>query len=225
MNTMKKLIASTIAATAAISAPALNAASPQSDTATDILTVVDSCEIKAVGIDFGIHQAGTNANAITSTTPNTDTANGNTSTGHDTATNSGAGADTGDFVSLTSLGLPTVLADLVGTALDNISTPGITAGCTATPTSIVVSHTDAANTVSLGLETTDVGSTYALDDLKMDTYDYDVTYTAATIVNVAATPLTSAIFVGVYTASGSIDAGQTLAEGAYQNVLTATMTY
>lgn len=231
MKLINKLAIAT-AATAFV-APMTLAQGTASNTMTNIVTIVDACDIAAIGIDFGV-QPGTISADIVGVTANTTA--GNTITGNtahpDAAADGGAAND--DELSLTTpvaaLNGPitTALSTLIGTL------PGVFVACTATPTSLVVTGDDADATLDL----TTAGAVTPNTDFDSEltpvgggaegTIDYNITFTGVVASVDLGVPGVPALFTGVYTAVGTIPAATNTdvkTAGFYSDVATATLTF
>lgn len=207
-----------------------------SNTLTSIATVTDSCDIVAVGVDFGITHMPIAAGGITTTTPNTSV--GNAVSGNavhpDAADDGGAGND-----DALSLSLPdAITAGLVNTALGTVSTAaaGVFVACTTTPTSISVTSS-AAGATPYSLPVTVGGAPAGTFGGKMEgigggaSSSNELSYT----ITFAGTPASTAIggglplnlFTAVYLATGNVPATQpgTVVPGYYADVATAQVNF
>lgn len=210
------------------------------NTMTNIAEVVDACDIVAIGIDFGEIPASVGASAIVpSATANTALAAQNAN--HpDRAADGTAANDDELSIAATGIGAVDTAVSALLTAI-NSAVPGIYVACTAAPTSVVLTTaTDslnfpttvagaaafaAANTVGGQMDQVDGAGAIVAggDDL-----DYTLTFVGAPATTAdlnAVVALIPAFYVGIFAATGTIDAGQTLATGFYTEVATATVNF
>lgn len=210
------------------------------NTMTNIAEVVDACDIVAIGIDFGEIPASVGAAAIVpSATANTALAAQNAD--HPDRASDGTAANDDELsIGVTGIG---AVDTAVSALLTGISTavPGVYVACTAAPTSITLTTATgslsfpttvagaagfaAANTVGGQMDQVDAAGAIVAggDDL-----DYTLTFVGAPATTAdlnAVTALIPAFYVGIFAASGTIDAGQTLATGFYTEAATATVNF
>lgn len=210
------------------------------NTMTNIAEVVDACDIVAIGIDFGEIPASVGASAIVpSATANTALASQNAD--HpDRAADGTAANDDALSIAATGIGAVDTAVSALLTAI-NSAVPGIYVACTAAPTSVVLTTATgslnfpttvagaaafaAANTVGGQMDQVDGAGAIVAggDDL-----DYTLTFVGAPATTAdlnAVVALIPAFYVGIFAATGTIDAGQTLATGFYTEVATATVNF
>lgn len=206
------------------------------NTLTSIATVTDSCDIVAVGLDFGITHMPIPAGGITTTTPNTSVGNalsGN-SVHPDAADDGGAGND--DELSLS---LPdAVTSGLISTALGLVSTAsaGVYVACTTTPSSITVTSSAAGATpyslpVTLGASPSGSFAGKMAGIGGGATSGNELSYTMSFVGVPASTAIGGGLplnlFTGAYVATGTVPATQsgTVVPGYYADVATATVNF
>lgn len=228
MNAMKAALAACLA----LLPVAVHAAGSSAGSMSNYATVADACDVAATGVDFGITTFPLPAAGITSTTANT--ATGNAITGNTGV--SGAGADTGDSLSVsTSVGaidlvVNTALSTLTAVGLGTL--PGVYVICTTTPTSITLAS--GSNSVNLSVS---AGASTATFTSKMSgtggsaSSANQISYTltlSGTPVSAGVTGLPINVFSAAYLATGTISSsqpGNTIVSGSYSDVATATVNF
>lgn len=188
------------------------------NTMTNIVTVVDSCDIVAVGVDFGLVGAAIPTAGISSVVANSSA--GNLITGNTTHPNAAADGDAGnDDVLTLSTGISaldsaisTVLSTVVGTV------PGIYVACTTTPSAITVTSSGAGATsysLPTTLSTAPVGTMAGkLTGVgggagASNTVDYTMVYAGAPVSSDPGNLGLVNLYVAAYTVTGLISATQT----------------
>lgn len=206
------------------------------NTMTSIASVTDSCDVVAVGIDFGITSLPIPAAGITTTTPNTAAGNlltsntANPSAGDD----GGSGNDDQLTLSTPDPATNTLITTLLGTL--NTTVPGVFVACTTTPTAITVTSgvAGAAYNLPTALATTPSGTFSGKMEgvgggaTAANTMDYTLTFTgmaASTDVTGGLLPVT--VFTAAYLATGNIPFAQsgTLVPGYYADSATAQVDF
>lgn len=232
MKTLTKLASATLAT--AFVAPMALAQGSISNTMTNIVTIVDSCDLAAIGIDFGV-QPGSISSDIVGTQANTTAGNllsGN-GTHPDAATDGGADDTLSLNTPVAALNGPisTALSTLVGTL------PGVFVACTSTPSTLVVDGADGDATLSLDTVAAATPNTDFDSELlpsaggaagATGSIDYTVQFTGVVASVDLGVPGAPALFTGVYTAVGTIPAASNTdvkTAGFYSDVATATLTF
>lgn len=206
------------------------------NTLTSIATVTDSCDIVAVGLDFGITHMPIAAAGITSTTPNTSA--GNSVSGNSVHPNAARDGGVGNDDAL-SLSMPdATTSTLISTVLSTISTtaPGVFVACTTTPTSITVTSS-ASGASAYTLPVTIGGNPSGTFSGKMagigggatssNLLNYAITFTGAPVSTAIGGGLPLSLFTATYLATGSVPATQpgTVVPGYYADVATAQVNF
>lgn len=210
------------------------------NTMTNIAQVVDACDIVAIGVDMGIVPATVDAAAfVPSATANTALASQNA--GHPDRAADGTDANDDELtISATGIGPVDTAISALLTGI-NAAVPGIYVACTAAPTSVVLTTATgslnfpttvagaaafaAANTVGGQMDQVDATGAIVAggDDL-----NYTLTFLGAPATTAdlnAVTALIPAFYVGIFAATATVDAGQTLSTGFYTEVATATVNF
>jgi len=217
-------------------ASSMAVAGTATNTMTSVASVTDSCDIAAVGLDFGITSLPIPAAGITTTNPNTSV--GNAITGNTSNPNAGDDGGSGNDDEL-ALSTPdpatnTLITTLLGTI--NTAVAGVFVACTTTPTAITVTSGGGGGAYNLPValatapsgtfsgKMTGVGGGATGANLM----DYTLTFTgtaASTDITGGLLPVT--VFTAAYLATGSIPFAQsgTLVPGYYADVATAQVDF
>lgn len=237
-----KILAATAAAAllplAMVSGPA-SAQNTIDNTMTNIVTIVDSCDLVAIGVDFGIRPGSITSDivSVTANTPEGNTVSGNgdhTSAGEDGVN----GSDGDDTLSLTTgVGVvDTVINTALATALGQVTgglIPGVFAACTSTPIGLDVAGTD------LPIDVAGTGTPVNIEDLTLlpdadgangaaGSITYDLTFVPVVTSTPGGIPSVPAIYVGIYPVTGTIPAADNtgvITSGYYTDELTATLEF
>lgn len=217
---------------------------------TNIVTLVDACDMIAIGVDFGVRPSSLAADITNVLTPNNATT-GQSVTGNGDHTDSNAdgaggvnqdtsGSTNDDTLSLVS-GVGAV-DTAINLALSTVPTtvPGVFVVCTTTPTSLTVAS-DAANSTPVTLPLASGAAN--VDTFQSDMFGngdngaaaaHNVNYRLAfagpvASVAVPAIPGLPGVFTGFYTATGRILASEQTdgahPAGYYTDVATATLEF
>lgn len=223
------VLAVALAAAGAIAAKA-HAATATNDM-TNIVTVVDSCDLATIGVDWGFIGSTTAAAGVVSSNPNTALGVAVTSnTDHPNAAADGDGLD--DLSLVTGVGVvDTVVSALLSTVVTTL--PGVYAACTSSPVSLQ-SVTDTGDTYDfpvttgavLPIDTLDSELTNT-DGVGTDTLDYSLAFTgvAAGAALGDVTALLPNFYIGIFTAAGTIGGNQSAEPGFYADVITTTIEF
>lgn len=218
MTEANQRIASKALAAAVIGGMSLSAhADSLTNTMTNIVTVVDSCDIVAVGVDFGVVGAAIPAAGISSVVANSSA--GNLITGNTTHPNAAAddGAGTDDVLTLNTgiSALDGAISTVLSTVVGNV--PGIYVACTTTPTAITVTSTGSGAT-TYNLPTTLAAAPVGTMAGKMagvggaatasNTVDYTMVFAGAPVVSDPGSLGLVNLYVAAYTVTGLISATQ-----------------
>ena len=200
---------------------------------TNIVTVVDSCDLVTIGIDWGFIGTTTAAAGVLSTTPNTSVGNAVTSnTDHPNAGDDGGDGNDDDFQLTTAVG---VANTVIETLRDTVSTaaPGVYAVCTSSPVSLQ-SVTDTGDVSDFPVTTgaalpadTLTSEMTNTDGVGTDTLDYSLAFTgvAAGAALGDVTAILPNFYIGIFTAAGTIGGNQTAEPGFYADVITTTIEF
>lgn len=229
------------AATLLGAAGAANAASVTNDM-TNIVTIIDSCDIVAIGVDFGIRSGSITSDVIASLAVGSNTTTGNTATGNSAHPDAGkdGGATNDDELTLsTGVG---VVDGVIATALTNViaaaTGPGVYAACTTTPTKLTVASAAngkapadlpvAAGVVNVDTFNSDLAGVSGPADTDNGTIDYKLAFAGVVASVPGGVPGVPAIYTGLYTAIGTIPAATNTdlkPTGHYTDVATATLEF
>lgn len=220
-----------IGASIGLVSPAIMAATA-SNNMTNIITIVDSCDIVAIGVDFGVNP-GSIETDIVSDTPNTAAGAGISGNAAHPSSGEDGGAANDDVLEL-STGVAAVDGS-ISDALDDVDAtdPGVFVVCTTTPSSLVVdgAGTDATLDLVSATSTNDqFTSELVPDDENADgatgSIDYRLSFDGqVSNTAVAGVPGIPSIFTGSYTATGTVPAPQQATSGYYTDVAVATLTF
>lgn len=233
---MKAIVTRSVVGLGFALASAGASAGSATNTLTSIATVTDSCDIVAVGLDFGITHMPLATGGITSTTPNTTAGNavsGN-SVNPSAADDGGAGND--DALSLSMPDATT--SGLINTVLSAITTTaaGVFVACTTTPTSITVTSS-ASGASAYSLPVTIGGTPSSTFSGKMagigggasgsNLMNYTITFTGAPVSTAIGGGLPLNLFTASFLATGNVPATQpgTIVPGYYADVATAQVNF
>jgi hypothetical protein len=213
---------------------------------TNIITLVDACDIIAIGIDFGVHPAALtdDINAVvTANTALADTSGTPAAHPHkdfDGSAADSADADTtgtsGDDVLSLSTGTPldTVINTAIGLAGATDGLPGVYVACTVAPTALQLTSANMGAPVDLPFTAGDVGPTNVVSEMDgdgggavqgTDSVDYQIDFTSLIVSDPAGL---LPVYTGFHTAVGSVVAGDqdgTHPSGYYFDTITATLTF
>jgi len=243
MMDVKANLKGIVATTLLGAAGAVNAANVTNDM-TNIVTIVDSCDVVAIGIDFGIRSGSISTDIIAALAIGSNTTAGNTATGntgHPDAGKDGGVANDDELSLTTGVGaVDSVITTALGPLLAAIGGPGVYAACTTTPTALTVASVAngkaAANlnvTVTAGTTNNSFSSDLAgLDGDALTNsgkIDYSITFTE-TVISTGGTgiPGVPAIYTGLYVGVGTIPAATNAdlkPTGHYTDVATATLEF
>lgn len=243
---MKKLALT--AASAAILGVSSSAAFAEtsSNSMTNIITLVDACDIIAIGIDFGVHPSSLTSDITGVVTANTDLADtSNTPDAHPHKDFDGTGADSAnadtsgtsgdDVLSLsTGTALDTVINTAINAAGATDALPGVYVACTTAPSQLELSSANMAANVDLPVGAGDVGPTNVVSEMDgdgggavsgTDSVDYEIDFVSLIISDPAGL---LPVYTGFHTATGSVIAGDqdgTHPKGYYFDIITAELTF
>lgn len=206
------------------------------NTMTSVATVHDTCDIVAVGLDFGITALPIPAAGILSTTPNTSA--GNTVTGNSVHPNAGddGGAANDDELTITSP--DAITTGLITTVLGAISTAasGVFVACTSTPTAITVTSGGAGAT-PYSLPTTVGGTPSGTFGGKLtgvgggagssNKMDYTMTFVGTPVSTAIGGGLPVTLFTAAFLATGRVPGTQSgaVVPGYYADVATTQIDF
>lgn len=213
-----------VACSAGLLLSAGSMAATQTNTMTNIATVVGGCDIVAIGANFGLIQSPM-AGPDTSFVANTSTGNTGAANPDHAGLNADGNSPDDDISLVTGVGLiDAALTPLVSGLLT--LNPGVFVACTATPGDITLES--GANTATLSkadLATTAFSSAMTHTNAT-DTLPYDLTFTTA-VVDTTGVPLISAFLASfqVLPGGGNVPVATDPVAGDYTDVVTATVNF
>lgn len=237
---LKGIAAATLLGAAGVA----NAASVE-NSMTNIVTIIDSCDVVAIGVDFGIRSGSITSDVTAALIAGSNTTAGNTATGntaHPDAGKDGGATATPEEDTLTLSTGVGVVDTVISTALTDVLTaltgPGVYAACTTTPTRLFLESQAngkaiAELPVTAGVVNVD---TFQSDLAGVDgpaltdngKIDYKLAF-AGTVASVpGGVPGVPAIYTGIYTAIGTIPAATNTdlkPTGHYTDVALATLEF
>jgi len=206
------------------------------NTMTSVATVTDSCDIVAVGLDFGVTSLPIPTAGILSTTPNTSA--GNAVTGNSVHPNAADDGGAGNDDELTLNTPDAITTGLISTVLGTISTAasGVFVACTSSPTAITVTSGGAGAT-PYSLPTAIAGTPTGSFAGKLtgvgggaggaNTLDYTMTFLGTPVSTAIGGGLPLTLFTAAFLATGTVLGTQsgTVVPGYYADVATAQVDF